>query len=308
MVPAVAAIELAFDPVARAGPVAVRWETLGIAGAVLTALLLAAWLARRTPIDREADAWTGILGPDRADHPRRDDLLFLVLGAVPGAVIGGRVGYAFLHPDWYAMHPDALLDPGQGSLELVGTVLGGVVTAALVAVLLEAPVSRWFHVAAAPLLVALGLGKGAQALGGSGQGALLDAPWATSYAGAGPWGSLGADLPAHPAQLYEAAVALVALLVLAALALAGAFHRRDGRAFAVAFGLWAMGRAAVSLTWRDDPVLGVANAGTVLAGFAVAVALLAFALAPRLTREPRRKSLDTDPEPAWPDPATRPRF
>lgn len=303
-----AVIEFAFDPVARAGSVAVRWETLGIAGAVLAALLLAAWLARRTPIDREADGWTGILGPDRADHLRRDDLLFVALGAVPGAVVGGRLGYALLHPDFYRTRPDSLLDPGQGSLELVGVVLGGVCTAAIVAALLEAPISRWLHVAAAPLLVGLALGKAALALGGSGQGVLLDAPWATSYAGAGPWGSLGADLPAHPAQLYEAAAALAALVIVAVLGALGAFDRRDGRAFAVAVALWALGRAVVSLSWRDAPVLGPANAGTLLAGLAVAVALASFVLAPRLTREPRRKMPNRDPDPAWPDPATRPRF
>lgn len=301
-------IELAFDPVARAGPVAIRWETLGIGGAVLLALLLAGWIARRTPIDREADGWAGILGPDRADHIRRDDLLFVVLGAVPGAVIGGRLGYALLHPDFYGANPGALLDPGQGSLELVGAVLGGTATAALVGALLEAPLSRWFHVAAAPLLVALALGKAALALGGSGQGALLDAPWATSYAGAGPWGSLGADLPAHPAQLYEAAAALLALLVLAAVAALGGFNRRDGRAFAVAVGLWALGRVAVSLTWRDAPILGPATTGTLLAGIAVVTALLGFLLSPRLTRAPRRKTVEDDPQPEWPDPASRPRF
>ena len=308
MVRGLAVIELAFDPVARAGALAVRWETLGIAAGALAALLLAAVIARRTPIDRDADAWAGILGPDRADHLRRDDLLFVVLGSVPGAVVGGRLGYALLHSDWYLAHPGALLDPGQGSLELVGAVLGGALTAAFVGALLEAPVSRWFHVAAAPLLVALALGKAALVLGGSGQGALLDAPWATSYVGAGPWGALGADLPAHPAQVYEAGAALAALLVVAALAAVGGLDRRNGRAFAVAVGLWALGRGAVSLTWRDEPVLGPANAGTLLAGFAVAVALAAFVLAPRLTREPRRKSPEGDPQPAWPDPATRPRF
>lgn len=303
-----AVIEFAFDPVVRAGPVAVRWETIGIAVAVLASLLLAAWIARRTPIDRDADGWAGILGPDRADHIRRDDLLFVVLGVVPGAVAGGRLGYALLHPDFYRANPGALLDPGQGSLELVGAVLGGSVTGALVGTLLEAPVSRWFHVAAAPLLVALALGKAALALGGSGQGTLLEAPWATSYVGAGPWNSLGADLPAHPAQLYEAAAALAALVVLAVLAAVGGFDRRDGRAFAVAVALWALGRGSISLTWRDAPALGPANAGTLLAGLAVLVAFVAFALAPRLTKDPRRRLPEDDPQPAWPDPATRPRF
>jgi len=88
---------------------------------------------------------------------------------VPGAVVGGRLGYLLLHADFYAATQGTILDAGQGSLELGVAVLVGTLTGVYVARLLEAPVGPWLHVAAIPTLAALALGKVAMALGGTGQ-------------------------------------------------------------------------------------------------------------------------------------------
>ena len=173
MIPGVlAVIVLDFDPYLHLGDRSIRWETLGIAAAVLLGILVAALLAGRTP---GHDALIGEEEPPEEEregpwHLRRDDLLFILLGAVPGAVVLGRLGYGLLHMDYYGGNWRALLDPAQGSLELTLAVVGGTLTGIYVAALLDAPVGRWLHVAIAPLLLVLGLGKAAQALGGSGQG------------------------------------------------------------------------------------------------------------------------------------------
>ena len=121
---------------------------------------------------------------------RSDDLLFVVLGIVPGAVVGGRLGYVLLHPDFFAGRPGAILDPGVGSLELGLAVVGGAITGVIVAALLDGDLGRWLHIAALPFLVVIGLGKLAMVLGGSGQGQPWLGDWATAYLGPGPWGSL----------------------------------------------------------------------------------------------------------------------
>ena len=59
--------------------------------------------------------------------------------------------------------------------------VGGSLTGAYVGKLLGAPVGRWADALAFPLLVALGSGKLAMALGGSGQDSPLDAVWSTAY-------------------------------------------------------------------------------------------------------------------------------
>ncbi|HSW42475.1 MAG TPA: prolipoprotein diacylglyceryl transferase family protein, partial [Patescibacteria group bacterium] len=255
--------------------------TLAIAASVLVGIVVAALLAGRTP---GRDRWTGQDAPpeERREgtlHLRRDDLLFILLGVVPGAVVLGRLGYGLLHLDYYGTQWRALLDPGQGSVELALAVVGGTLTGVYVAALLDAPVGRWLHVAIAPLLLVLGLGKAAQALGGSGQGAASAAAWATAYAPPGPWGSPGAEIPAHPAQLYEAAVTAAVLLVVVALARLTPLRHADGRLYAVGLGLWALGRGFVASTWRDPSVLRPLNAGQLICLVVAAVSLGAVGLA-----------------------------
>jgi phosphatidylglycerol:prolipoprotein diacylglycerol transferase len=253
-----AAIVLDFDPYLRFGDRAVRWETLAIAGAILVGIVVAALLAGRTPSSNLLIGEEALPEEEREGpwHLRRDDLLFILLGVVPGAVILGRLGYGLLHVDYYAGNWRALLDPGQGSLELTLAVVGGTLTGIYVAALLDAPVGRWLHVAIVPVLLVLGLGKAAQALGGSGQGIPVDLAWATAYLPPGPWGSAGAEIPAHPSQLYEAGMTLVVLLLVVLLARLTPLRRADGRLYAVGIGLWALGRGLVASTWRDPEAVG----------------------------------------------------
>lgn len=284
MPPAVIAFE--FDPVVRLAGVAIRLETLGIAAAIAVACVVAAVIAQRTPAGPDARA-----NAAGADPPtlRTDDLVFVLLGAIPGALVGGRLGYGLVHLDHYLARPGALLDPGQGSLELTLGVAGAALTGGYAGRLLTGAAGPWFHAAAVPTLVAIGLGKLALGLGGSGQGLPSDAALATSYVGAGPWGSLAPEIPSIPAQLLEAAgTAVVALGILAGLA-GGAFRAPDGRAWLVAVGGWAVVRLVVASTWRDAVVLGPLRAGQLLAlGLLLGCAAAAILLV--------RSARDADPE------------
>ncbi|HEX8939398.1 MAG TPA: prolipoprotein diacylglyceryl transferase family protein [Candidatus Limnocylindrales bacterium] len=292
-----AVIALDFDPTLHLGDRSVRLETLALAAAVLVMLAIAALIAGRTPA-----AAPGVRLDGDGGHLRRDDLLFIALGVVPGAVAGGRLVYGLIHLDYYSTVPAAFLDPGQGSLHLAGAVVGGSVTGSIVARLLEASVGRWLSAATVPLLVGLALGKFAMALGGAGQGALWDGAWATSYVRDATWGSLAADLPAHPSQVYEAATALAALLLVLLLARSAPFRRAPARRYLAAIALWSLGRLAVAATWRDAAVLGPLRAEQLVdlalcAGCLVLVVVVG-----------RRRAPAAALAPAWPDPATRPRF
>lgn len=288
----IAVVFFEFDPYLQLfGDLTVRWGALALAAVIVAALVLAGLLAR-------------------AGGLRADDVVFVAVGIVPGAVIGGRIGYFLLHASYFGSTPGRLLDPAVGGLEVGLAVVGGFITGSYVASLLGAPVGRWLHVAAAPVLIALGAGKLTMVLTGSGQGQPSDAGWATAYLGPGPWGSLLPALPSVPSQAFEGIVTLAILAVLTLTLLLGEFRGRDGRLFFVAVGLWAVGRALVSTTWRDPVVAGGLNAGGLIAvGIAVACAIALVILTVR-----RRSSLRDDPsadaraELAWPDPETRPRF
>ena len=289
----IAAVTLAFDPFLRLGEIAIRLETIALALAIAAACVVGALVARRTPT---------IPGDRSPGAPalRAEDLVFVALAAIPGGVVGGRAGYALLHLDYYAARPAALVDPGQGSLELSLGVVGAAVTGGFAARLLSGRAGPWFHAAAFPTLLLIGAGKVAMALGGAGQGLPDAGPWATSYAGPGPWGSLAPDMPSHPAQLYEAAAAgvvAVALLIASAL---GAFRGADGTAWLVGVGLWAGARTVIASTWRDAPVLGPLLAGQLLSIGLLAgcLALAVAARRPRTAIAPRRSIVATDHETA----------
>jgi phosphatidylglycerol:prolipoprotein diacylglycerol transferase len=261
---ALALIAFDFDPVFRLGDLVVRWETFALAATIVLAVSLAAILAGRMPAVHEAYPELG--GRERgAWHLRRDDLLFLLLGVIPGAILGGRLGYILIHLDYYGSHPEFWFDPGQGSLELGLGVLGGTAAGALVAMVLEAPVGRWLHVAIVPILVGLGLGKLAMVLGGDGQGTPSSLPWATAYLGPGPWGSLAPEVPSHPAQAYEGVLVLIVATLMVGLMLSGRFREQDGRAFFAGLSLWGLARVESGFLWRDAEVIGPFRAAQVLA-------------------------------------------
>jgi prolipoprotein diacylglyceryltransferase len=322
-----AVIELSFDPIVVVAGVAVRLETIGVAIAILVGLLVAGLVARATPIDPTRPPDAPGPDPDELNHLRRDDLLYIAVAALPGAAVGGRLGYALLHLDYYQSNPGALLEIGSGGLQLSLAVVGGTVTASIVASLLGAPLGRWMHAMVLPLLLALAGGKIAMVLGGTGQGLPTDVSWATAYQGPGPWGSLAPALPAHPSQAYEALATVVVILVVMWFVALDAFKGRNGGALLFGIGLWAVARALVALSWRDPVVVGPLRMDQVIsivvAGVSFALmAAIGLAALVRGRRAGRRLDGTGDavavPAPArapaagggvdWPDPANRPRI
>jgi len=265
---ALGVIQLAFDPVLRLSDTAsVRYETIGLGIVLFIGLVLAARIGSGTPS----------IGPYvPAPGLRIDDLVFCVVGAVPGAIVGGRLGSVLDHLDYYRANPGAIFDPNQGALSLTLAVPFGLLTAAVIARLLGAPVARWLHAAALPLLFVLAAGKLVGVLGGTGQGLPSDLPWATAYSGPGPWGSLAAEIGSQPAQVYEALLVTLAVGGLVVASRLEVVARRDGGAMFVALGLWAIARFLVGFTWRDSAVLGPLRTEQLLALVVLAIAIAGF--------------------------------
>lgn len=259
----IAVLTFDFDPnVQLFGDLTVRWGSIALVGVIIATLMLAGLLAR-------------------AGGLRPDDVAFVTVGIVPGAVVGARLGYLIVHEQSFGSAPERLLDPSVGGLELGLAVVGGLLTGSYVASLLGPSVGRWLHIAALPVLFVLGAGKLTMILTGTGQGLPSDADWATAYLGPGPWGSLAPELPSHPAQLYEAGATVLVLGLAIGLLASGAFARRDGRLFLAIVAGWALARTVVAATWRDSAVLGPLIADQLLS-LAIAGACVAILLFPRL--------------------------
>jgi prolipoprotein diacylglyceryltransferase len=314
-----------FDPTISPFGLDVRLETLALAGVIFLVLLVAALSSGRM----QKAVMAELEEDEEEPRPlRRDDLLLIAFGAVPGAVVGARVDYGLIHADYFSQDWSRLLDPAQGGLALTLAVVLGTGTAIAVAVLLNAPVSRWLHVAAVPLLLGLGLGKLAMLLGGDGQGQFSDGSWAVAFAGPGPWQSANPDVPATASQAIEGVLVLAAaLLVLIVPFLLRLRIRRwrsvvrpglapslriglltGYRRFITAVVLWAAIRFGVAFTWRDALVLDPLNveqlilAGTLV--FLVAVGLTAWLVetwrrrrSAAATPGPKAPPVDDLPEP-----------
>jgi prolipoprotein diacylglyceryltransferase len=296
-----AVIELNFDPLLHIAGVTIRWQTIGVTIGLLIALAIAALMAPdargQRPFFRRREPDLRPLFPaaPKVEHARRvrplrlDDMLLILAGIVPGAVVVGRVFHGLDYWSYYASQPGKLFDPSVGSLSLLGAVIGGVMTASYVARMIDAPVRRWADAAAVPMLVALGLGKLAQLLGGSGQGLPFDGAWAVAFSGAGPWVSTNPQMASHPAQVYEGLWLLAGIPIV--LLVAGKRHTplrvnrlvawadrtsREGALFAGALGWFLLGRLIIGFTWRDEPIVGGLNVEQTLALISMLLTMLAY--------------------------------
>jgi prolipoprotein diacylglyceryltransferase len=309
-----AVLELNFDPLFRIAGITIRWQTIGVTIGLLIAIAVAALMSpdvrsqrpffrRREPDLRPLFPHAPKVEQTRRVRPLRlDDMLLIVAGIVPGAVVMGRVFHGLDFWSYYASQPGKLFDPSVGSLSLLGAVIGGLMTAAYVARMIDAPVRRWADAAAVPLLLALALGKLAQLLGGSGQGLPFDGSWAVAFTGAGPWVSTNPAMASHPAQVYEGLWMLAGIPIV--LLVAGQRYTplrvnrhvawadrtaREGVLFAGALGWFLLGRLLVGYTWRDEQVVGGLNVEQALALISMMLALLAYGVL-HYRGQPRRAS------------------
>lgn len=259
-----AVITFDFDPLLFVDDISIRLQTVAIAAIIFATLILLARIGQLT-------ALPGPYVPPQT--LRAAELPFLILGIVPGAVLGGRLDYVLVHLDYYLDHPGQILDPSQGALGLGLAVPGAILGGVWIGELMNVHTDKWMHASTLPALLALAAGKFSGVLSAEGQGRPSDLPWATAYVGDGPWSSLAAYIPSQPSQVYEALATLVVLALVATLIRLGAFARRDGQALLFGVGLWAIGRAFVVLTWRDATVLGPLRAEQLVLGSVVAVAV-----------------------------------
>ena len=267
-------IEVWFDPVIEVGPLIVSWQAVGIVVSLVVALSVAA-----------------MIGGRQAAPTRLDDIAYISLAIIPGAVSGGRLVHAIVFWPAYSTETWRVANPELGSLSLLGAVLGGALTGGYVARLVGGSVARWATAASLPMLIGLGLGKIAQFLGGSGQGLPFDGWWAVAFMGPGPWNSAAPEMPSHPSQLHEAAWLLLGAVILLRPTGQAPDDPHEGRPLlGFALGWFLVGRVVVGFTWRDEQIAGALNMEQILALLALA-GLLGLALVLRVRDWYRRRRL-----------------
>ena len=172
----------AIDPVAFSlGPVQVRWYGLAYLVGFVASFFLMRWLVRRWAIELSDD-----------------DLLSVVLAAVIGVVLGGRLGYVLLYSGGaYLKNPGEVFAIWTGGMSFHGGLAGILVAGLVVARILKVPWLTLCDLGAACAPIGLFFGRLANFINDELWGRVTTVPWGVVFPGAGP-------LPRHPSQLYEA--------------------------------------------------------------------------------------------------------
>jgi phosphatidylglycerol:prolipoprotein diacylglycerol transferase len=180
--------------VVELGPLAVRWFGL----LALVGLAVAVWLSlrdlRRRGLSRQ---------------PALDALAW----ALPAGLLVGRVVHVLGWWDFYLTNPGAIWQLSVDGLSLWGALLGGLLIACVR--LKRDPLRRRriLDVIAPNAALGIAIGRLGAFLDGHGQGVPSALPWATQYAS-----PLAATpdfgVPRHPAQVYDALIALALFALL----------------------------------------------------------------------------------------------
>jgi phosphatidylglycerol:prolipoprotein diacylglycerol transferase len=170
------------DPIAlKLGPIAVRWYGLAYLAAFVAAGLVLHWLVRRWELDISDD-----------------DQLTILLAAVIGVILGGRLGYVLVYgAGYFWQRPASVFAVWDGGMSFHGGLIGIMIAGIVVARMMRIPWLTLCDIGAVGAPVGLFLGRIANFVNGELWGRQADVPWAMVFPGAGP-------LPRHPSQLYEA--------------------------------------------------------------------------------------------------------
>ncbi|NTW29563.1 MAG: prolipoprotein diacylglyceryl transferase [Coriobacteriia bacterium] len=181
----------AVDPVAlRLGAFTVRWYGIAYLIGFIGAYCVMRWLVRR---------W-GIRLSD-------DDLLSVVLAAIVGVILGGRLGYvAFYGEGYYWQHPGQILSTWDGGMSFHGGLIGILLAGLIAARAMGIPWLTLGDLGAVGAPIGLFFGRIANFINDELWGRATTAPWGVVFPGAG-------TLPRHPSQIYEALLEGVVLFV-----------------------------------------------------------------------------------------------
>ncbi len=171
------------DPVALAvGPLSVRWYGI----AYVLGFICAAFVIYRT-----GKRW-GL----KFDM---DSLCIIMICAMLGVLIGGRLGYVlFYGTNYYFAHPVEIFNFSNGGMSFHGGFIGALLAGIVAARMVSMSYLTLLDIAVIGVPLGLFFGRCANFINGELWGGPTDLPWAVVFGGAA-----GLE-PRHPSQLYEA--------------------------------------------------------------------------------------------------------
>ncbi|MCD6035868.1 MAG: lgt [Rickettsiales bacterium] len=238
------------------GPFAIRWYALAYVVGILGGWWYIGKLNRREP---------QILSAKQFDD--------IMLWAVFGIILGGRLGYVlFYQPAYFLSNPIEILQMWHGGMSFHGGLIGTILATYLFS--RKNKLAFWSVVdllaCATPL--GLGLGRLANFINGELYGRATDVAWAVMF-------PMGGFIPRHPSQLYEAFLEGVVLFsLLAWLALKTRARMQPGFISGVFLVGYATARMIVECFREPDEQLGFLLGGNVTMGQLLSLPMLLFGI------------------------------
>ncbi|MDX2095597.1 MAG: prolipoprotein diacylglyceryl transferase [Alphaproteobacteria bacterium] len=251
------------------GPLVIRWYALAyVVGILLAQRYILRLDARHTPALLSARA--------------RDDM---VLYAVFGIILGGRLGYVlFYNFSYYIDNIPEVLHIWQGGMSFHGGALGVALAFTLFARRFKINLLKIMDLLAVATPVGLFFGRLANFVNGELYGRVTTLPWGMVFPRGGP-------LPRHPSQLYEAGLEGLALGVLLwLLATRSDAMKRPGILSGVFIAGYGLARFTVEFFREPDAQLGTLTLGLSMGQWlSVPMLLVGGALALRGMRKEGKK-------------------
>ena len=171
------------DPIAfTIGPFTARWYGLAYVAGFLCAIAIMYVVGKR---------WK-----TRFDF---DSLCIVLLCAMIGVIVGGRLGYVlFYNFEMYAADPLSILNFSRGGMSFHGGFVGALIAGIVASRIIKMPFLSLVDLAMIGVPLGLLFGRFANFINGELWGAPTDLPWGVVFGGAA-----GTE-PRHPSQLYEA--------------------------------------------------------------------------------------------------------
>lgn len=241
------------DPIAFAlGPISVHWYGLAYVAGFVCSAIVVYLTARRWRIDLDLDS-----------------MLTVVLCAIVGVIVGGRLGYALFYGEgYYLAHPLEILHTSNGGMSfhggLIGALVGGVVAARLVKV----PFLTIVDLGCIAAPIGLFFGRCANFVNGELWGAPTDLPWGVVFGGA------AGSMPRHPSQLYEALLEGVLIFIVLMLLARKVPARPRGTFLGAFLALYGCARFAIEFIREPDVQLGYLWGGWLTMGQLLSIPLV----------------------------------
>jgi phosphatidylglycerol---prolipoprotein diacylglyceryl transferase len=232
------------DPVAvHIGSFGIRWYSL----AYMAGIMLGWWVIVRENTRKPLA---------NLNKSALDDM---IVWAVLGIVLGGRLGYVFFYkPEHYLQHPAEILHVWEGGMSFHGGLIGTITAFFLFCRKYKINFLGLMDLIACAAPIGLFFGRIANFINGELFGRVTDAEVGMIFPTGGP-------LPRHPSQLYEAALEGLLIFVIMMLLLKKTDARdKAGRLSGIFLILYGMARIICEYFREPDSFLGFLYAGTTM--------------------------------------------